>query len=287
MKKYLLAAAMFATAFMTFGTIEAQAAPVQMSDGTIFDAEYYAETYPDVAAAFGADAVALYEHYVSFGRKEGRSGYLPGTESQAVPASQTVLATVDNGTISYDFTDPILAAAKAEQVSQTGNFSMRHNSTIDRLDDVFVVRSGRVNVNLKRDTATSSNFFSSTGAPFNFKNEFGFDVSECANQFEYMINVLSKAGFSTDFQNSTVEITMDTPYCTRYTYTLKGNSPIFNQMHAELGYPQIQDTLITIDVDFTKQANPQYFSFSHAVAILYCTDPVTGSYLNRMVAFSF
>lgn len=48
------------------------AAPERMADGTIFDAAYYAEIYPDVPAEVGTDTKALYQHYVNFGRSEGR-----------------------------------------------------------------------------------------------------------------------------------------------------------------------------------------------------------------------
>jgi len=51
------------------------AAPETMPDGTVFDAEYYAQTYPDVVAALGTDAGAMYQHYVTFGRNEGRLAY--------------------------------------------------------------------------------------------------------------------------------------------------------------------------------------------------------------------
>lgn len=39
----------------------------------VFDAEYYYNTYPDVAAAYGMNENALFSHYVNFGIKEGRS----------------------------------------------------------------------------------------------------------------------------------------------------------------------------------------------------------------------
>lgn len=49
------------------------AAPQTMADGTVFDAEFYAQTYPDVAAAVGTtDADVLYQHYIVFGKAEGR-----------------------------------------------------------------------------------------------------------------------------------------------------------------------------------------------------------------------
>lgn len=52
--------------------VEADAAPKKMVDGTIFDAEYYANTYPDVKAAFGTNETLLYQHYKNYGRAEGR-----------------------------------------------------------------------------------------------------------------------------------------------------------------------------------------------------------------------
>lgn len=39
-----------------------------------FDAEYYYNRYPDLQVAFGMDPVALYQHYLAFGIKEGRFG---------------------------------------------------------------------------------------------------------------------------------------------------------------------------------------------------------------------
>lgn len=55
--------------------LSALAAPQTMSDGQVFDPEFYAQTYPDVAAAFGTDANALYQHYVTCGKAEGRLPY--------------------------------------------------------------------------------------------------------------------------------------------------------------------------------------------------------------------
>ena len=56
---------------MCFG-MTAFASPKTMPDGTVFDAEYYAKTYPDVTAVFGTDENALYQHYVTMGKAEGR-----------------------------------------------------------------------------------------------------------------------------------------------------------------------------------------------------------------------
>lgn len=40
----------------------------------VFDASYYYSAYPDVAAAFGMNEKALFEHFVNYGVREGRSG---------------------------------------------------------------------------------------------------------------------------------------------------------------------------------------------------------------------
>ena len=42
------------------------AAPEVMPDGNVFDADYYAESNPDVVAVFGNDANILYVHYLLF-----------------------------------------------------------------------------------------------------------------------------------------------------------------------------------------------------------------------------
>lgn len=39
----------------------------------IFDANLYAKAYPDVAAAYGNDREALWNHYITHGIKEGRT----------------------------------------------------------------------------------------------------------------------------------------------------------------------------------------------------------------------
>ena len=39
----------------------------------VFDAQYYSETYSDLKDAFGTNQTALYKHYKTFGKKEGRT----------------------------------------------------------------------------------------------------------------------------------------------------------------------------------------------------------------------
>ncbi|MBR4580302.1 MAG: L,D-transpeptidase [Lachnospiraceae bacterium] len=48
-----------------------------MPDGTLFDANFYVNTYPELATVVGTDFNSLWAHYSRFGRAEGRLGY-PG-----------------------------------------------------------------------------------------------------------------------------------------------------------------------------------------------------------------
>lgn len=75
MKKKLLITTL---AVMLFGSsFPVYAAPEYMADGNIFDAEWYLEQNPDIAAAFPADVSAevLYQHYITYGANEGRTPY--------------------------------------------------------------------------------------------------------------------------------------------------------------------------------------------------------------------
>ena len=69
----LTIATLILTALIYSGSVHA--APVQMPDGNIFDAEFYAATYPDVVAVFGTDPATLYYHYLTCGAAEGRQPY--------------------------------------------------------------------------------------------------------------------------------------------------------------------------------------------------------------------
>ena len=62
-----------ASALVLGNSMTVFAAPELMADGTVFDAEYYAQANPDVAAVYGTDKNALFTHYTMFGKAEGRT----------------------------------------------------------------------------------------------------------------------------------------------------------------------------------------------------------------------
>ncbi len=77
----------------SFISTKAYAAPKGMSDGQLFDAQFYADTYQDVKAAYGYNEEKLYTHYLVFGKAEGRKPY---ANAAATTAPQTNDLTIDN-----------------------------------------------------------------------------------------------------------------------------------------------------------------------------------------------
>lgn len=77
-KHKIFLACVLGSVMLSFTPLQAKAANV-ISDipkqqmGVIFDADYYAEHYADLKKAFGNDKDALYEHFVTYGMKEGRN----------------------------------------------------------------------------------------------------------------------------------------------------------------------------------------------------------------------
>ena len=92
MKKRILSV-ILASTFIASSCMTVCAAPQAMPDGGMFDAEYYAQSNPDVVAAFGTDENELYQHYVQFGKQEGRKATAAETV-QPTPASTGGQSTV-------------------------------------------------------------------------------------------------------------------------------------------------------------------------------------------------
>ena len=85
MKKRFLAVILAA---MTLSSgLTAFAAPETMKDGTIFDADYYAQHNPDVVAALGSSHDALYSHYTTHGKAEGRKSHMTAADDATFDAT--------------------------------------------------------------------------------------------------------------------------------------------------------------------------------------------------------
>lgn len=69
------AAAIICLIVFFLGILPVQAAPDETVDySAVFDADYYAERYPDLKETFGADEAALLNHFIVCGMAEGRQG---------------------------------------------------------------------------------------------------------------------------------------------------------------------------------------------------------------------
>lgn len=67
------------------------AEPRMMEDGVVFDAEYYADMNEDVRTVLGSDENVLYQHYLAFGKTEGRKPVADSDEKVSeVSVSQTL-----------------------------------------------------------------------------------------------------------------------------------------------------------------------------------------------------
>lgn len=66
--------AVFAANGMDASAKKKSQVPNMSAYAAVFDANYYATKYPDLAAAFGTDANALFTHFYNSGMKEGRQG---------------------------------------------------------------------------------------------------------------------------------------------------------------------------------------------------------------------
>lgn len=88
------AVACVALALVAADGMSVVAAPLMMSDGTVFDAQYYAQNNPDVTAVCGTDTAALFKHYQDYGKAEGRAP----AEKGAVPVGVFVEEAQEAGT---------------------------------------------------------------------------------------------------------------------------------------------------------------------------------------------
>lgn len=117
MKKILSYAAVALSvmiAVLTIGAFKAEAAPLSMPDGTVFDPVYYADSYADLKAAFGYNGGLLWNHYQIFGRNEGR---IAAASNQPCGSVKVMPGNVLFDSKFYSDTYPDLKAAFGENES--------------------------------------------------------------------------------------------------------------------------------------------------------------------------
>lgn len=140
----------FATLLALFiaigGSRTVLAAPEIMPDGTIFDAEYYAEMYPDVVNALGNDLDVLYQHYLTYGKNEGRKASADDTaiiqETQNTQGTVYTVEDIKNKnkssyTAGTKFVyGPKLTQKELDEVAQEVTYFMNALETLPELDTV-------------------------------------------------------------------------------------------------------------------------------------------------------
>ena len=87
-----LMALLLAAVMLALVPVKVQAAPPPTTTGVTqdtFDAKRYADTYADLKKAFGYDEAKLWNHYLTFGIKEGRTVYTKGSNTPATAAAAT------------------------------------------------------------------------------------------------------------------------------------------------------------------------------------------------------
>ena len=91
--------ALLLTAVVALVPVKVQAATPPAAAGvtqTTFDAQRYADTYPDLKKAFGYNEALLWQHYQQFGIKEGRQVFAKGaTPAPAATTGGLTAATFD------------------------------------------------------------------------------------------------------------------------------------------------------------------------------------------------
>ena len=127
MKKKFTAFGLMILLTLSF-SISAFAAPKTMSDGQLFDAEYYAENNPDVVKALGSTEEALYKHYLEHGKEEGRLPYADAPK----PASSTKTST----------SAPAVTNNNSASTTNTNNTSASAANTTKTTVTVYITNTG-------------------------------------------------------------------------------------------------------------------------------------------------
>ena len=120
MKKRIITTLLVAVLGLS-SSITAFAAPKTMPDGNVFDAEYYASTYADVKEALGTDEKDLYNHYLEYGKEEGRKPTAEANGNATQNSSMSQNLSPAAGATMIDSYETWGAAAKTYRVEKYSN----------------------------------------------------------------------------------------------------------------------------------------------------------------------
>lgn len=123
----------------------AQAAP---DYSAVFDADYYRNTYPDVAGIVGGEADKLLQHFIAFGMREGRTGRPEFNVRAYMKNNLDLVAVFGAGDLSAYYTHYMLYGRaegrsgmykdNAPKEGQLASFSTAYNVAEDRAVNVQI-----------------------------------------------------------------------------------------------------------------------------------------------------
>ncbi len=89
-------------AALAFG-MTAVSEPLYVKAAEKFDPAFYAATYADVVQVLGTDSQTMYEHYLTYGQKEGRKAYPGAAGGEAVEGIADTEAAVSTNSVQTAF----------------------------------------------------------------------------------------------------------------------------------------------------------------------------------------
>ena len=117
-----------------------------MPDGTYFDAEYFADTNPNIASYFGSDEDTLFKYYSRYGRMQGMKAYDDGVRCLIVIGDSRVCGLLCT----------LMRSDDIETVSTFVKDNGKYMSGIFRDDNLWLVLSGEMSGRLSRDSYDNS-----------------------------------------------------------------------------------------------------------------------------------
>ncbi len=134
----------------------------------VFDAEYYAETYPDVAAALGTDETALLTHYLTLGIYEGRDASAEFNADAYASANADLVAVYNSEDTALEYTNYIfhyLNCGKTEgRVSTVADATNAGFTVVSATDDTKVLAQPATAINNGRNYSATTGGSSSSGS---------------------------------------------------------------------------------------------------------------------------
>ena len=233
--------------------------PITVFAAEKFDPAFYAATYPDVVNALGTDANALYNHYITYGKSEGRVPYAGAVGGATVdgianttavaPATTTTTASTVDGIVPIDK----LANYKSLKKSMTDEeFQAAYNEAL-KIVQPLVGKDWNTQM-VELETALRARFdvaVYSTSAP-HYNDPYGYLIlgtASCAGCTRTTGLCLNMLGYSYEHVN---ENKWDHQWC---------------RIHIGVEFSGLQDIYWICD-PFADYSGPEFMPYQHPMLIM-------------------